>query len=270
MQGHLFHIRLFCLFLCVGLGALFSMPAYAGAWLLPEGEALVIATSDYTTAGTAFNDDRDATLDVNFEKVEARIFAELGATENLTLTAEGAYQDIIFRGLEGKSRFIGPAAIRLGGRVPIMRSSPHKFSFAADLGYQRGGEFVSDGELDYEGVSSTAKLLYGYGWDRAYVDIQAGYLTRFGRGPDTWQLDATVGGDLSDKFSLSASAFGRSTNGDRLDADRIEPTESLKLKASILYWTGERSRLEFGLLQTVAGRNIVKERGVTVGTWRTF
>lgn len=244
--------------------------AHAGAWLQPDGERLVIATTDYTIADTAFDDEREAVIDVEFRKVEARTYVEWGARDWLTLTQESAFQDVWFEGLQGPSQYQGPSAVRTGARRSLWSKGRHRISLATDVGYQRGGEFISDGELGYEGWSATGTLLYGHGWDRAFVDIQAGYRHRFGQGPDTWRGDATAGYDLTRRWSLFATASGRITDGDQLGLDLLEPTESLKLKGAIAYRWSCRTRLELGGLYTAYGRNHVRERGATIGIWRRF
>ena len=244
--------------------------AVAGAWLQPDGERLVIATTDYTIADHAFDDDRNAAIDVEFRKVESRTYIEWGATEWLTMTQETAFQDVWFEGLKGRSQYTGPSAVRTGARGSLWSKGRHRLSLATDAGYQRGGEFVSDGELGYEGWSATGTLMYGYGWSRAFVDTQAGYRHRFGQGPDTWRADVTAGYDITRRWSVSASASGRVTDGDRIGIDLLKPTESLKLKGAVSYRWGCRTRLEFGGLYTAYGRNHVQERGATIGLWRRF
>ena len=260
---------MFAVFVWAGIILATAAPAHAGAWLQPVGDVQVIATSDYTTASSAFNDDREDAFEVSFEKVEARVYAEAGLSERFTLIAEGTYQDVIFDGLEGKSRFTGPSKAGIGGRVPLLSSGGYRISLEADAAYQRGGEFVSDGELDYRGFSTSARALYGYGWDRAYVDVQAGYIARFQGIPDSWTANITAGYDVTGRLSVSASAFGQTTGSDRLGTDRILATESLKIKGAVLYDL-RNSTLEIGLLHTVAGRNLVRETGITVSTWRRF
>ena len=244
--------------------------AHAGAWLQPKGERLLIATTDYTIADEAFDDERAATIAVEFRKVDARTYAEWGLSDWLTLTQESAFQDVWFEGLAGQSAYSGPSAFRTGARSSLLEQGRHRVSFAVDAGFQRGGEFVSDGELGYEGWSGTGTLLYGYGWERAYVDVQAGYRYRFGQGPDTWRLGGTAGYDLTDRWSVTASASGRQTSGDRLGVDLLKPTQSLKVKAAVQYRLNCRTRLEAGGLYTAWGRNHVRERGATISLWRSF
>ena len=242
-----------------------AQAAHAGAWSLPEGEALVISTTDYTVAGDGFGSDEA----LNFEKTEQRLYAERGIGGRWTLVGQASFQDVLFSGLDGKSRYIGPGSVRAGARRELTRDGPERWAVQADLGYQRGGEFVTDGELIYEDVTTNLRALYGRGWARGFLDVQAGYELRFGEAPDTWQGDVSAGWDVTQRVSLLGGAFARATGGARIGVDEIAESRSLKLKGSVLYHR-RRTSFEFGVISTVAGRNHVRDGGVTVAVWRRF
>jgi len=243
--------------------------ASAGAWSQNPREGIVISTTDYTTAAERFDDNGKLSGALNFEKTEQRIYGEIGLAPQWTLVGQASFQDVIlFDGAE-KFRYIGPGVLRTGLRRELTESGPERWALQADVGYTRGGEFVADGDLTYERMTSNFRVLYGRGWERAYLDVQAGYELRFGDVPDTWELDVSAGYDIDERFSLAGAVYGRSTDSGRIDADVIGASDSVKIKGSALFrWRG--TTYEIGAIGTVAGKNHVRDRGVTVAIWRKF
>ena len=248
--------------------------AGAGAWTQGDGDALVIFTTDTMEAGRAFDDDGDRSLDTEFAKLEARLYGEWGLRPGVTLFAQSAIQQIDFVSKDGPARFTGVGDSRAGARVGLWSPGRHRLAVSGDLGWQASGEFLADGELDRDGLSSEWRALWGYGGDRFYLDAQAGWRTRFSDGPDTWVADAGAGWALTRRWTLAGSAHARLTGGEmpseRNGADRVLATRSLKLKAAGVYRLDRRMRVELGWVQTVAGRNHVAEGGLTAALWREF
>ena len=254
-----------------GLWLAWATAAHAGAWLQPAGETLAINTTEWTVADTAFDAEGEALDPVEFRKIESRLYSERGLSNTFTLTAQAALQDVTFRGREGRSQYTGPSAVRAGLRTPLWRSGRHVLSLEGDLGIQRGGEFVSDGELRQRGVSATATALYGYGWNRAFVDVQVGRRHRFGVGPDTWRLDAALGVQVHPRVALGAGLSARLTGEGLLaEDDLVLDSRSLKGKLSARFRWSCRTQVEVSGLATLAGRNHVREGGLGVGVWRSF
>ena len=250
-----------------GLVFVAAPPAFAGAWPQEKGHSLHIVTLDRATADTGFDDDGEGDVDVTFEKTELRWYNERGLGGDWTLIQKAVLQDVSFIGLEGRTDYRGPAAARIGLRRSFDVDGPGIWAVEADVGYQSGGEYVVDGELRYEDLTTDARLLYGRGFDWGYADLQAGYLRRWGRGPDTLELDATMGRRLSDNWSVSGSLFARSTGGATIGDDLISPSRSLKLKGTAVWEFRPGLHAELGWVQTVAGRNHVRDGGVTLGLW---
>lgn len=248
------------------LAWLAAAPAHAGAWPQAPGESLLIQTLERATADSEFGGEAP----VDFAKTETRIYGEHGLAERWTLTGQFVLQDVRFDGTGGRTDYSGPAAARAGLRRALWTDGSQWLSFGADIGYQRGGEYVTDAELIYEDLSSDLRLLYGRGWARGFVDAQGGYVARYGRGPDSWVADATLGWRPLSRLTLAASAFGRSTDAALIGGDEIRASDSLKLKAALVYNLRTDIQVEFGVLSTVAGRNHVRDSGFSLGVWRRF
>ena len=244
--------------------------AHAGAWLQPVGEGLVISTVEAVSASRAFGPDWKRDTDTDFQKQEVRVYGEFGLLRNLTLVGQTSAQTVSIKQSGGNIGFTGLGDVRFGARMPVWSSGRHLVSAEATGRYQFGGEFIAGGDLVYRGPAAEARALYGYGWESAFLDVQAGYRSRLGQGPDTWLVDATVGYDLG-KFTVSASAYGRLTGGGELEDEiELDGTGSLKLRAGASMQVRDKSRVEVALITTALGRNHVAESGAVVSTWSRF
>ena len=248
----------------------FAPAAHAGAWLQPKGEGLVITTVEATTAAWAFGPERRRALDTDFRKYETRAYSEYGLWDGLTLVGQMSLQDVGVEVGDYRVHFQGLSEVRGGARLPVLSKGRHRFSVEASGGYRLGGEFVAGGNLFHSGPTLEARGLYGAGWNRAYLDLQAGYLTRFGKGPDTWLADASVGYTWG-RASVSVAASYRSTHDGFLEERKfLLPTDSLKLKAGAAWRIKDGLRVEFARLDTVAGRNHIREAGYAASVWSDF
>lgn len=252
------------------LACLAAPAAHAGAWLQPEGQGLLITTLEATEASRVFDVSGERIAGPDFFKSEIRYYGEFGLSDRLTLTGKSSWQYIDLDADTYSAGYAGPGDVQIGARVPLLQQGRHRVSAEASAGYRLGGEFVAGGDFFYGGPTVEARALYGYGWNRAYVDAQFGYRSRLGDGPDTWLADASAGFDLG-RLSMLVGASFRSTPNGRLSDDIFVPeTESLKARIGATWRLKEKLRLEFARLDTLSGLNHVAETGYQFGVWQTF
>ena len=250
--------------------AVFAPAAHAGAWLQPEGHGLLINTLEATEASQAFNLSGQRVDGPDFRKSELRFYGELGVSDKLTLIGKTSWQVIEISTDAFSTSYVGPGDIQIGARVPLLSRGRHRISAEASTGYRFGGEFVAGADLVYAAPTVEARALYGYGWDRAYVDAQVGYRSRLGNGPDTWLLDAGTGFDIG-PFSLLAGASFRTTpDGTLPDSTILLETESLKTRVGASWKIKEGIRFELARLDTLSGLAHVAETGYSFAVWQTF
>ena len=252
------------------LAFLAAPAAHAGAWLQPEGHGLLINTLEATQASRVFDRSGERTDGPDFLKSELRFYGELGVSDKLTLIGKTSWQVIEISTDAFTTSYVGPGDIQLGARVPLLNRGRHRISAEASGGYRFGGEFVAGADFVYAAPTVEARALYGYGWDRAYVDVQAGYRSRLGNGPDTWLLDASTGYRLG-PFSLLAGASFRSTpDGTLPDSSILLGTESLKTRVGASWKIKEGIHFELARLDTLSGLAHVAETGYSFAVWQTF
>jgi hypothetical protein len=235
--------------------------AEAGAWPMPAGETQVIATFDTDAARTAFDPAGQLKPTPPQARFAASLFAERGLTADLTLVvALGADQN---RTLFDHRSGIYPA-IALRERVWSDAANVVSLSLgAAELptGDAGGRSMRSAGEV---------RLFWGrsFTWRGRHVfsDVQAALR----QGDDHWRetdLDATLGIDLTPRYSLYLQSFSGWTHWDHRPAaaDSQWSASQVSLLRRFGAW-----RIQVGARATLAGRETLNERGVFTALWRRF
>ena len=244
--------------------------AHAGAWLQPEGHGLVITTMEATEASRVFDFTGERRDGPDFRKAELRVYGEFGLSSKLTLIAKNSWQRIEIGTDTFSASYLGPGDLQLGARVPLLDRGRHRISAEATGGYRFGGEFVAGADFVYAAPTVEARALYGYGWDRAYLDAQVGYRSRLGKGPDTWLADASAGFEIGRLSLLAGASFRTTAEGELFDDTPLLETESLKTRIGASWRTKKNVRLEFARLDTLSGLAHVVETGYSFGVWKTF
>jgi len=248
----------------------FSELAHAGAWNLAPGEGQIISTFDYSTASSAFADrDMDA-APLTFVKNEGRIFYEHGLTKHLNFVGNGAYQTVQLSGVPSPINFSDFADIELGLRYQIMRKAGLALSLQGS--YIIGGG-PPDSIFDLNGPQDSFELRGLWGQSRAFgkttvfFDAQAALRSQNFSNINEWQTDLTLGYKRDEKYIILAQAFHAKRLGITQDRFTVPEQQSLKFKLSAVYKYKKNRHVQIGYQDTVAGRNIIRERGVSVGTW---
>ena len=274
--------------------------AFAGAWTQDKGAGLIISGTSYNRANLAFDSQRKLSTPVDFEKIDSTFYAEYGVTNKLTLVGTTALQDVSFTSSEGPQIFRGFATSKLGLRYGVNTNSPWKLAVQPSLVIPAGGESIPDGDLGIGGAGAEMRLLAGRSiklWNKAgFINAEAAYDYRSDGAPRQITTDLTIGVELVEHVQFISQAFYRHTNDAAFERDVILANESLKLQASVVidlpnirlkkgHENDEgaareieedksnlprKTSLQLGVFQTVAGRNIVRERGVMLTLWNKF
>lgn len=249
--------------------------AHAGAWLLPQGEGQVISHFTYSASERAYDASRKVGARVDFKKSEQSVYVEYGLTRRVTVVASGAVQDISYIARDGRERYNGLAPARLGVRAALPSVSKRWIlSVQPSLIIPSGGENVPDADLGRGGTGGELRVLAGrnlrVAGRPAFFDAQAAYEYRGSDAPQQASIDLTLGVDITRKVQLMGQVFSQYTTAGRFDADDVLENDSVKLQGSVVYKYGAKSAVQFGVFDTVTGRNTVRQSGVSVGLWQRF
>jgi len=244
---------------------------YAGAWNLPPGEGQVISTFNYSQADKAYSDIEGLDSAVEFTKSELRVFYEHGLTKHVTVVANAAHQTIGYQGPQSAINFSDFDKTELGLRYELKRREGLAVSVQGS--YILGGG-PPESILDIGSRKDSFELRGLWGQSKEYetyvifFDAQAAIRARNTDRIEDWRTDLTLG--WKDKKKLMALVQGyytqRASFG-REDSFFVPVQKRAKVQASIVYEFKKNRLVQFGYLQTLGGRNIVKERTVTLGTW---
>lgn len=248
--------------------------AFAGAWLQPKGDGLLITQATYYSTDTYFDANGDAQSQPTYRKYELQPYAEYGVTDWLTIGGSAYAQSVAQSG--GSNR--GSADPELFAKLHVWSDEKQTIAlqplvklrsiFSSDNN-PRGGSRSTDAELS---------LLYGRSMPlltpRDYVDVRLGYRTRNHGLSDQIRTDAVAGIKLTDSFEIAPALRSvmsvkptdvatYSENGD-LDYHVI------KAEVSAIYHLDATQWLQAGLFKHVAGMQTGDGYGFTLGYAQRF
>lgn len=247
--------------------------AHAGAWNLKPGEGQIISSYDYSKANSAFSDIEFEDAPLVFSKNEGRIFYEHGLTKDLTFVGNAAHQTVQFSGLQSQINFSDFADIELGLRYQIARKEG--LAVALQGSYIVGGGPPSsildvngpDDSFELRGLWGQSKEFEKFGlFADAQLAIRAAKLDKL----DEWHSDLTLGYKRGEKYMLLAQIFHANREPFGRDGFTVEAQRRTKVKTSIVYQYKPNRLVQIGYQETIAGRNIVREKGLSVGTWLRY
>lgn len=261
-------------FYCVVLALLWlawTPNAHAGAWPTAVGEGQVISTTLFDNASQGYDDNNNLVQNIYFNKSEAAIYWEHGLTKKTTLVLQSSYQDIEFRAGVDDINFSGVGESYAGLRHVLWRDDKWVVSGQAGVLFAGAGETVSDADLGFGSTHYETRFLVGRSFQLAkkggFFDVQTAYRIRPGGAPDEWRLDATSGWRPSERFQILAQGFYTASQ-EQFEIARHNTR--LKLQGSIIYEHNPKTSYQIGLYQTVAGRNIVKEKAFFISAWKRY
>jgi len=130
-----------------------------------------------------------------------------------------------------------------------------------------------DSIFDLNGPQDSFELRGLWGQSRAFgkttvfFDAQAALRSQNFSNINEWQTDLTLGYKRDEKYIILAQAFHAKRLGITQDRFTVPEQQSLKFKLSAVYKYKKNRHVQIGYQDTVAGRNIIREGGVSVGTW---
>jgi len=247
--------------------------AFAGAWNLPPGEGQIITTYNYSWADEAFTDIEGLDTAVEFTKREARVFYEHGLTKHITAVVNAAHQTIGFEGLQSSINFSDFDKAELGLRYEIKRREGLAISVQGS--YILGGG-PPESILDIEGRKDRFELRGLWGQSKEFenyvlfFDAQAAIRARNTDRIDNWHTDLTLGWKDKKKFMALLQGYHSERASFGRDGFIVPIQKRTKIQASFVYEYKKNRLVQFGYLQTIGGRNIVKERTLSLGTWLRY
>ncbi len=248
--------------------------AYAGAFLLNEGETRIIVSSAFDKSDRFFDSAGKLRPLAEYRKFEMVTYAEYGATDWLTLIfapsssqSTGSIAVADLRGLtDSADRF---ARFETGARVRAWYTQNSVVSFQVSIrapyAFDRGlppGLRKEVNELD-------SRMLLGYNfvlWERGgYASVELAYRLRAGAA-DEWRADITLGYRVMPDLLLLMQNFNVITK-----AQAPAPyTRSHKFQLSAVYEFMDSWSIQAGVYAVPFGVNIRAEKGIMSALWRKF
>jgi hypothetical protein len=247
--------------------------AFAGAWNLPAGDGQIISSFNYSQASEAFSDLENIDTEVEFTKQEARVFYEHGLTRHLTAVVNAAHQTIAFDGLQSAINFSDFDKTEIGLRYEIKRREGLAISVQGS--YILGGG-PPESILDIGNRKDRFELRGLWGQSKEFekfvifFDAQGAIRARNMDRLEDWRADLTLGWKDKKKWMTLLQGYHTERPSFGRDGFVVPVQKRTKLQASLVYEFKTNRLVQFGYLQTVGGRNIVKERSLSLGSWLRY
>lgn len=265
--------------LCVGAASSACQEAFAGAWTLEPSRAQMILTGAYSSSNVLINGQGQTLSIQNFTKNDSRIYLEFGLTENLMMIGQGGYQFIDFQGAGSEISFAGFDETKLGLQYQIKKTPNSATSLSASYVADGG---LDDPRLDLGGRNNEIELKALYGRSGTFksrkklkldwfYDVQLG--TRFDLKSDNlsqWHIGLTLGVKPGQKWMGLAQLYGLRSREQVNQGFTVPRSHQGKLELSLAYQIKPGQYVQFGAMQTLTGRNVVRETGLFTGIWRKF
>lgn len=244
-----------------------SGPASAGAWTLPVGEGQVIVSGLYAEAFEAFDGGGSPGGVPPFRKAGMSAFLEYGWNDWLTVVGQVEGQSYAV----GRPISLGDAGLAVGmagGRVRLWHDD------RAVLSVELAGRFEprDDGapKEDLSGSGIDLRVLGGYGFPlgewQSFIDLEAAYRARVDDLPGEVRVDAALGTRPRDRLLLLVQSF----NAVAADASSGAGGAEHKVELSAVYDLTKTLSWQVGGVATVAGRDVLRERGLVTALWLRF
>ncbi len=264
-------MKIYCLCMAGIASFLVSALAHAGAWPIAVGEGQVISTTLFDNASSGYDDEGNLTQQVSFNKSEGSVYLEHGLSEKITVVLQSSYQDIQFTAGVDVVDFSGVGESYVGLRRVFWQSGKWVASGQAGVIFAGSGETVTDADLGSGSTNYEGRVLlgrsFGFAKRDGFMDIQAAYRYRPKMQADEQRIDATAGWYPSKKFQILTQGF-YTRSKEQFEISRTNTR--LKLQGSLVYNHNPKTSYQIGLYQTVAGRNIVKEKAFFVSAWKRY
>ncbi|HEX7776153.1 MAG TPA: hypothetical protein VF449_06460 [Parvibaculum sp.] len=256
----------------VAASAAVPTSVYAGAWPQPAGQGQVITSYTSTRADEGYGPDGKLHRQSPYTKEELASYGEYGWTKDVTFVSEIAYtsDDTNYYGEHHRQK--GLSRLELGARYAIGTWQDTLFSvqtLAVLHGASSGDDPASSrrGDLDGEIDIAFGRSFTFFGI-KGFNDTLVGYRHRQGGRSDEVKTNITMGVNLFARTMMLIKSENFTTlTGSRQAADDVTRN---KLGLSLVREITPAISLELGGMQTISGRNSIRERSLSLGLWYRF
>lgn len=247
-------------------------PVFAGAWPMPAGKGQSITTLTWQGAHRGFDRNGKAGITLGFEKFESAIFLEYGLTSHWTLVARPAAQSVRLRTGATVDEAQGYAASELSLRRALPGLGQWVLAVQTGLFIPGNVENGFDKPLGESGLDWEARLLAGrplhIGGRHGFADLQIAWRQRSRDAGNEVRIDGTLGANVSRRVQVHLQSF--TIIGRPSTSPGIRTVDSLKGQFSTVWFFRADQGLQISFSRALAGRNVVRDSGVTLGWWRRF
>ena len=252
------------------LAAVLAAPAaaFAGAWTLPDGTGLIIATLfGWAGVGAPWGGNHG----VKQNKVEAETYLEYGLTDQFTIFGQTGLERYALSP-PTRDTYYGLDYSDIGLRAKLWSSGDWVFSGEAAIFVPGAHNPSAPAQAGNTGLAGEGRLLAGYGFSvtglPAFLDAEAGYRIRTAGPPDEWHADLTIGLKPRPGLMLMLQDF---TTVSAASANRAFPAwRSSILEASVVVDLDSQWSLQIAAFTSVLAVKTNTERGGAIAVWRKF
>ena len=240
--------------------------ALAGAWTLPQGTGLIIATLfGWTGVGAPWGGNHG----VKQNKVEAEAYVEYGLTDEFTIFGQTGLERYALSP-PTRDTYQGLDYSDVGLRAKLWSTGDWVFSGEAVFFVPGARNPSAPAQAGNTGGAGEGRLLAGYGFSiaglPAFLDAEAGYRIRTAGPPDEWHADLTIGLKprpglmpmLQDFTTVSAASTNR----------EFPAWRSSIFQASVVIDLDSRWSLQIAAFTSVLAIKTNTQHGVVLAVWR--
>jgi hypothetical protein len=249
----------------------FSLSAFAGAWVQPEGESLLITQASWYVSTHKYDREHHLHHAPRYRELQINPYFEYGLTDRTTLGFNAYWLDIDpHKNMEGKS---GMADIELYARYLLWSDESQVISTQLLLkvpGDLSNKTNVSNGPKQFD---LEWRIQYGIGGRVTYspenfwfLDLSAGVRKRFETPSDQVRFD-WIFGLKTDQEKLWYMIKQQNTLSLHEKKKGIAYYDLYTIEPSILYWVNRNVGLQAGIRHDFWGRNVGAGTSPFIGIW---
>ncbi len=246
--------------------------AHGGAWPMEKGKGQTISTLTWQGARRGYDRHGKALVDLSFQKYENAIFLEYGLTSRWTIVARPALQTVRLRTADIIDEANGFGATELSIRRALPGWKKWVFSVQSGAFIPGSVENGFDKPLGQRGLDWEVRALAGQAvrlnGKPAFIDLQLALRERSRGSGDEIRFDATFGWMFVRDLQLQLQS--NIVVGLPSSRSAIRTIDSLKTQASFVWFYKQNNGLQISVARTIAGRNAVRDTGITLGFWKRF
>lgn len=256
---------------------------HADAWTEPAGQGQLIMNFTGTDIAHQFDASGKITsfgYGGKFQQLEANPYFEFGLNDRTTLVVNAFVPYLRFSNYYGSQNSFGLGDIETGIRRRL-NSTESRTAISAQFTMKFPAYSVNRDPLPgNHQVDAEGRFLAGHGFEigqrHSFLSFGAAYRYRHGLPADQFRSDATWGVDLSGRFMLLTQYSGITSmrNGGSFsifDNPNLQSDFDLyKGQISMVTRITEGTRIQCGLVDAFAGRNVGHGLSWLVALWKNF